>query len=273
MTYAIQRKNGDVLYFDAITSIEENYTATVTKHPLARGALISDHTIVDNIRFTLKAILSDADFNLNRPNIEGQSAPDPRLIETQNQEGVTEYELAALREHQRKQFQNNTPNRVPVQIVNNAPKWRSFLPEVISQFTANTIPTVIVTPQTKIKSANSVRFDLLQMLEDKEPFVLVEYDNNLISRSWINVIFTGISFTEDADSGEGLFPIMQMEQVSYTNVENVEIRLRAVPNKGRKTGETTKTESKPGDDAAKEPTANSKKSASARLSDTAGASQ
>lgn len=249
MTYAIRRNNGDVLYFDAITHMEEQYTAQITKHPLARGAYISDHTITDNKKFTLKAVLSDADFNLHRPTDDGwHSVSD-------------------------KQFVNDTETQVPVKIKNEGAKWRSFLPEVVSQFTASTIPTVTVTPQSKVKTAHAVRFDLIDMFEKKESFTLVEYNSNLIARSWPNISFCGLSFAEDPESGEGLFPDMQMEQATYTDVENVIVKIKTVPNKGRKTGDTKKTDTKPGDDAANQPTANAKKSSAAKLADDARASK
>lgn len=249
MTYAIRRNNGDVLYFDAITNVEEQYNATITKHPLSSGSFISDHTVTDNKKFTLKAVLSDADFNLNRPSEEG--------LQT-----VTD-----------KQFTNDTATQIPVKIVNENAKWRSFLPEVVSQFTSNTIPTVIVTPQSKVKTAHAVRFDLIDMFERKESFTLVEYTSNLISRTWDNVSFTSLSFAEDADTGYGLFPNMAMEQAVYTDVLNVLIKIKTPPNKGRKTGTTTKKPEKAGDDAATGPTANAKKSSAARLADETSATQ
>lgn len=248
MTYAIRRGNGDVLYFDAITNVEETYTAQVTKHPIASGAFISDHTIMDNKKFSLKAILSDADFNLNRPSEEGWQS-------------VTT-----------KQFVNDTQTDIPVKITSEGAKWRSFLPEVVSQFTASTIPTVTVTPQTKVKTAHAVRFDLIDMFEKKEPFTLVEYNTNLVARSWSNVVFTNLSFAEDADTGMGLFPNMQMEEVRYTNVENVLIKIKQPPNKGRKTGTTTKKAEQAGDNAASAPTKNAEKTAAAALADKAAGS-
>lgn len=264
MTYAIRRANGDVLYFDAITNIEETYTAQITKHPLSSGSFISDHTITDNKKFSLKAILSDADFNYNRPNIEYNTVLD--TIGLQQQE-------VSFPVGNKKQFVNDTETTVPVKITNEGAKWRSFLPEVVSQFTANTIPTVIVTAQTKAKTAQAVRSDLIDMHERKESFTLVEYNGSLIARSWSNVSMTSLSFAEDADTGLGLFPNIQMEQATYTDVENVAIKIKTVPNKGRKTGTTTKTGTKPGDDAANQPTANAKKSSAAKISDDAGASQ
>lgn len=258
MTYAIRRANGDVLYFDAITNIEETYTAQITKHPLSSGSYISDHTTTDNKKFSLKAILSDADFNYNRP--------DRSYTGTLNSIGLVQQEVSFPTTSQ-KQFVNDTETTVPVKITSEGAKWRSFLPEVVSQFTESTIPTVTVTSQTKVKTAEAVRFDLIDMYEKKESFSMIEYNGGLIARTWANLAFTSLSFAEDADSGYGLFPNMQIEQATYTDVQNVTIKIKTPPNKGRKTGDTTKTATKPGDDAANQPTANAKKSSAAKIAD------
>ena len=69
MTYAIKRNNGDILWFDAIEGFEETYSSSVTKHPIATGSLVSDHVVKDNPVLNLRGILSDADFNFNRPQL------------------------------------------------------------------------------------------------------------------------------------------------------------------------------------------------------------
>ncbi|QNO00515.1 hypothetical protein phiPsa347_077 [Pseudomonas phage phiPsa347] len=60
MSIVIRRNNGDILWFDAITQYDVNYTATVTKHPVASGGFISDHTTTDNVILNISGILSDA---------------------------------------------------------------------------------------------------------------------------------------------------------------------------------------------------------------------
>lgn len=235
MTYAIRRQNGDVLWFDAITDVTEDYTATISKHPLSTGSFISDHTTVDNKKFNIRAVLSDADFNLNRPSEEGwRSVSD-------------------------KQYTNDTQTAKTVVIKQEGAKWRSFLPEVVSHFTANTIPVVTVTPQSKVKTAHAVRLDLIGLLEDRESFTLVEYNTNLVARSWENVVMTGLSFTEDPETGEGLFPVMQMEQVVYTDQLAISIVVRN--NKGRQNGVKKSKATTAGDDASKGKTSNAGKSA------------
>jgi hypothetical protein len=235
MTYAIRRENGDVLWFDAITEFGETYTAEVTKHPIATGGFITDHTTIDNLKFELRAVLSDADFNLHRPSQEGST-------------NLTD-----------KQFVNDTQTEIPVRITQEGAKWRSFLPEVVSQFTSNTIPTVTVSPQSKVKIATAVRDELVTMQRSREKFTLVEFKGPLIARSWENCILTSLSFREDPDTGEGLFPDMSIEQVTFTDVKQVAVKVK---NKGRQSGKVSKKPSSAGDDAAKEATSNASKNAS-----------
>ena len=273
--YALRRANGDVLYFDAVTAIEEMYTSTVTKHPIATGAFVSDHTIRDNKKFTLSAVLSDADFNLDRPSLTGN--PTASAIQTVDEDGFPVTGTTAVTSNNytvnnAKQYQNNTPTTTTVKIdTGTTGSWEQFLPETISQFTKNNIPVVTVTQQSKAKTALAVRDELIFMWENKEAFSLLEYENNIVKRFWDNVLFTKLSFAQDADTGLGLFPNMSLEQVVYTDIEKVPIQIRKVNNKGRKAGTTTKTETKEGDDAQNEPTQKSKKSALDRLTTNADA--
>lgn len=267
--YALRRANGDVLYFDAVTAIEEMYTSTVTKHPIATGAFVSDHTIRDNKKFTLSAVLSDADFNLDRPSLTGNSTAN--AIQTVDEDGFPVTGTTAVTSNNytvnnAKQYQNNTPTTTTVKIdTGTTGSWEQFLPETISQYTKNNIPTVTVTQQSKAKTALAVRDELIYMWENKEAFSLLEYENNIVKRFWDNVLFTKLSFAQDADTGLGLFPNMSLEQVVYTDIEKVPIQVRKVNNKGRKAGTTTKTETKEGDDAQNEPTKKSEQTALNRL--------
>lgn len=275
--YALRRENGDVLFFDAVTDIQEQYTSSVTKHPIATGSYISDHTMRDNKKFSLSAVLSDADFNLERPNLSGgiMGTPDPRLANSPyDNTGATTYELnketGYYEWRPNKQYQNNTPTKTTVKIeVSKTETWKKFLPETVSQFTKDSIPKVTVTQQTKVKTAIAVRDEMIYMWETSERFTLMEYRDNIVTRHWPDTVFTNLSFAQDADTGTGLFPIMELEQVTYKDIESVPITIRRVPNKGRQNGTVTKTEKKEGDDAQNEPTKASKKTALIRLQNNA----
>lgn len=218
--FFITRSSGDVLWFDAITALSEQYSASVTKHPMSNGASYTDHTTVDNLKFSISGVLSDADFNISRP-----------FMNTNNINTA-------------KQFTNNTEVVAPVEITQTS-SVNKLLPEVVAQYTRDTIPEAYVTPQPKAKLAVAVKTDLISLINNREVFAFVEYFGDTIVRSYPNCILTSLSFTEDANTGEGLFPVMQFEQVRFTEVKSIKVRI----NKGRKTGSSKKvpTEKSPAD--------------------------
>lgn len=244
MTIAIRRENGDILWFDAIEGFDEVLSSTVTKHPIATGAFVADHITKDNPRFTLRGILSDADFNYNRPQLGD------------DYEGWQSVSV-------KKQYTNNTPVDSPVSINSNKNVFKSFLPESIAQFTSTSIPEVVVTEQPKVKSASAVRLDLVRMRDMKESFTLVDFEDNLIRRSWPVCVFTNLSFSETPEGGDAraLFPVMEIEQVVFTTVENVRIKVKPV-NKGRQQGTASNRETKEGDKAKTEATSLSSQNSS-----------
>lgn len=246
MTIAIRRDNGDILWFDAIEGFDEALSSTVTKHPVATGGFVADHVTKDNPRFNLKGILSDADFNYNRPLLDYNTT----VTTVGSQQEIVEFPSVT-----RKQFVNNTPTNSPVSINSNVNVFKSFLPESIAQFTQTSIPQVIVTEQPKVKSASAVRLDLVHMRESKETFTLVDFEDNLIRRSWPSCVFTNLSFSETPDGGDAraLFPIMEIEQVVFTTVENVRIKLKPI-NKGRQPGKASNRPEEVGDRAKTEST-------------------
>lgn len=215
MTIAIRRSNGDILYFDAIEGFGENYQGQTSKHPLGSGASVVDHYVTENPRFSLKAILSDADFNLNRPQLSGN------IDDYEGWQSVTS-----------KQYVNNTPTNSPVSINSNTNVFKSFLPESISQFTSTSIPQVVVTEQAKVKSAQAIKIQLIAMQEQKEEFALVDFIDNLVRKSYPSCIFTALSFNEDAESGDALYPVMEIEQITKAQVKNIKVKVRTA-NKGR----------------------------------------
>lgn len=229
--FALRKANGDILWFDAITALAQKYSAAVTKHPLASGSLISDHTTFDNPKFTISGILSDADFNNTRPTLSDADL------------------------NTSKQFINNTQTVYPVQIADKGSINR-ILPEVIAQWTKDTIPEVYVTPQEKAKTALAVKDDMVDMITNRELFTFIEFDGPTVVKTYTNCVLTGADFKEDATTGEGIFPNLEFEQVSFAVVQNVQVTIKS---KGRQVGKTATTKTQP--DPATAPSNYSKQSA------------
>ena len=244
----LRRANGDIIWFDSITEYTTTYSATVTKHPVATGGFVSDHTTTDNVVLQINGIFSDADFNLTRQLIEVKAADGSDISKN-------------------KQYTNNTQTVYPVQIADKG-SINKILPEVIAQFTKDTIPDAYVTPQEKAKTAQAVKQNLIQMWKTREEFQVLDIVDNIVIEEFSPCVFTNITFREDESTGEGVFPNMTIEQVVFTDLQEISVKVKT-SNKGRKTGTiTNKPEEVPPDNT---PTQMSSKNTSSAVTTTTAA--
>lgn len=233
MAIVIRRNNGDILWFDAITQYDVTYTATVTKHPIATGGVVSDHTTTDNVVLNISGVLSDADFNLSRPANLG-SLPTFEFDTGQH----VPVDENGLYKPTAKQYTNNSAVALPVKITDKS-SINKILPEVVAQFTKDSIPTAVVTPQNKTKTAKAVQRELINMWENREEFQVLDLLEDFVIDSFGPCVFTNLSFKEDENTGLGLFPTMTIEQVVFTDLQEVAVTVKT-SNKGRKTGTVKK---------------------------------
>lgn len=217
MAIVLRRANGDIIWFDAITDYTTKYSASVTKHPVATGGYVSDHTTTDNVVLNISGIFSDADFNISRQLIEVKAADGSAISKN-------------------KQYTNNSQTVYPVTI-EEVKTINKILPEVIAQFTKDTIPNAYVTPQEKAKTAMAVKFNLIDMWKNREEFQVLDIVDNTVIEQFSPCVFKDITFKEDATTGEGVFPVMTIEQVTFTDVQEIRVK---ISNKGRKTGTANK---------------------------------
>jgi len=235
MAIVIRRNNGDILWFDAVTQYDVTYSASVTKHPVATGGFVSDHTTSDNVVLNISGILSDADFNISRPANLG-SLPTFKFDTGDH----VETDANGLYKPTNKQYTNNSDVVYPVTI-NEKTSINRILPEVVAQYTKDTIPEVFVTPQDKAKTAKAVQRELIDMWQKREEFQVLDLLEDFVIDSFGPCVFTNLSFKEDESTGDALFPTMTIEQVVFTDVKEILITIKTA-NKGRKTGTvTTKT--------------------------------
>lgn len=230
MTIAILRANGDLIWFDAITQFSERYTGTLSVHPLESGSPVNDHTTINNLEMTLNGIVSDADFNLDRPVITDDDARDWHI--------------------NNKQFVNNSPVETTVAI-NYKPGINKFLPASVSQFVTPAQPVVEVPNYDRPKFAARIKDELTFIQRNAENFSLVDFQFGRIWRVLDNCVMTSLDFTETPESGDAIYPNMTIMQARYATTRFVRI---AVSNKGRKNSTATARDEKKGDDAQTEPT-------------------
>ncbi|AMR57317.1 hypothetical protein vB_PsyM_KIL3b_0071 [Pseudomonas phage vB_PsyM_KIL3b] len=226
MSIVIRRKNGDVLWFDAITEYGLTYQSSVTKHPVATGGYVSDHTTNENLIININAVLTDADFNINRPQNLGKLST--------FDSGSVSVDDRGLYKPVNKQYTTNSGSITPVKI-ESIGSINRLLPEVIAQFTKDSIPVATVTPQSRAKTARAVKRELISMRNNREEFQVLELLDDFVIESYGPCIFTNLSFKEDSTTGEGVYPSMTIEEVTFTNLEEISVKVKT-SNKGRKSG-------------------------------------
>ena len=230
MTIAILRANGDLIWFDAITQFSERYTGTLSVHPLESGNVVNDHTTINNLEMSLNGIISDADFNLDRPVITDDDARDWHI--------------------NNKQFVNNSPVDTTVAITYR-PGINKFLPASVSQFVTPPQPIVEVPDYDRPKFAARIKDELTFIQRTAENFSLVDFQYGRIWRVLDNCVMTSLDFTETPESGDAIYPVMTIMQARYATTKFVKI---AVKNKGRKNSTATARDEKKGDDASTDKT-------------------
>lgn len=215
MTIAIKRANGDLIWFDAVVNFGRQFSGSVSKHPLETGAVITDHTIIDNEIISISGVLSDADFNLNRPLIDSQQAATFGL---QNKQFVNNTPVTSVDDTGTPMYQN-----VMIDEGNNLAR---FLPESIGQFFGTNKPTVTMQYPEKVKLALTVADDLIAMHQGREEFELINFSEDKIREVFSNCVMTSLSFNEDPDTGSAVYPNMTIERVKYATSTSVRVRRR-----------------------------------------------
>lgn len=207
-TTVLMRSNGDILWFDAILSFTKNYTAQVTKHPIERGGVVSDHVTLDNISFQLSGVISNADFNTDRLDNEAQNS----LYEYLDDIGTGRINIV-----------NNSPLEDGAEITYQENPLTKYLPEAAAAFLDQSAPTVSMTEAFKLTGAGAMENYFTLMQRGKELFTVLEIFDNVVRRYEHNCVFTNVSFTVDPESGDAVYPNLTFESVVFVESALVKI--------------------------------------------------
>jgi hypothetical protein len=211
MSVAIQRKDSGLIWFDTVLQLNRSLSGSVSQHPLEDGTVITDHTTIDNEKFTISGVLSDADFNISRPSL------DARNPEVSN-----------------KQWINNTPVNGDVfstqfsnVFISDPTAFGPILPEFASQFLSDQRPSVIVTGISKVKPALTVANELIGMFNNREVFDILDFREGVLVAIYDNCVMTSLSFNEDDSTGDAIFPEISIERVKYAVSASVRVDKRS----------------------------------------------
>ncbi|MFC8749638.1 phage baseplate protein [Pseudomonas oryzihabitans] len=206
MTVAIFGDNGDLIWIDAVLQLDKQYQSQVTSHAVETGVNISDHIIEQNDKFRVRGVITDADFNKDRPQIRS---------------GLNGKELDD--EIAYKAFTNYSPVQVGPTITFGPPALGVSLPASMTQFLGNNTPEVKLTPRELIIHAPQLMEMLRQILKRRKPCRIVEYTQNGAYRVHEDLVMTSLTDNIDPDSGDAVYPDMTFERVRYAESKTVKI--------------------------------------------------
>lgn len=201
MSIALQRTNGDLIWFDAILSYGRSFSSTVSKHPIESGASVVDNVTQDNPKFSLSGVISNADFNTTRPIINSADA--------------SAYNMSDRR------IYNSQPipdGAAPI-IGKGASSLLKYLPSSVSQFTGVQPPSVEVPDSQRPDWVFEVEDVITSIERNHELVTILDFDNKGNVRRNINDCYlTNVSFNETPETGDSFDVSLDIEQVTFVTL-------------------------------------------------------
>lgn len=200
---------GGFIWFDAVMANVESYRGQVTRHPIASGSSVSDHFIKENPVITLSTVITGFDISQNSYLIQDLVGNNPYNV-------------------------NEAPTAVAVNSTDQS-VLSKFIPDSIGQFLSSSTPEVVVDGQ-RTNTLDNVQQYLTELMsgvvysEKKQKFVpniqtvrLFEYNKTLLKKIINNLVITNMVFKEDANSGEGLYCDLTLEQVTFVSLKKATV--------------------------------------------------
>ena len=186
------------IYFDAVTAYRKSYSGSVSKHPIDRGGLISDHFTIENPVITMSAVISAVDISIGGVNIKDMNGNTPT---------------------NRKQYIES------VKVNSDDKSLVNYLPNVAGQFFTPMKPGVVLAPQpTNVLQQIQELLESLFTEKETELVTLYEYEKSQLKKSPTeNLVMTSLVFNETPESGEGLFCEITLEQVTFVNTRKANV--------------------------------------------------
>lgn len=201
MSIALQRSNGDLIWFDAILSYDRSYTSTVSKHPIESGATVVDNVTQENPRFSVNGVISNADFNTTRPIINSADAK--------------AYGMSDRRIYNSQPIPDGS---APV-IGKGASSLLKYLPSSVSQFTGVQPPSVEVPDNQRPDWVFEVEDILTQIERNHELITILDFDfNGNVRRNIDDCYVNNVTFNETPETGDSFDVTMDIEQVTFVTL-------------------------------------------------------
>lgn len=204
MALAFLFEDDSVMYIDAVESYSKSYSSNIAKHPIDKSAVITDHVSRDNPTFSLKGIISAADFHITYTR-------SPELLEENIDPAY------------------NAP--VDGAVISSTASLLDYLPGSVQQFLSSTNPTTVTVDPFRGFSHQVARDRLNQAWEKSELIILLDYDHDITTGRSVSVrrvedcLIQNYTDNEDAQTGDSFEFTITLEKVRFAYLKEVDIRV------------------------------------------------
>lgn len=199
--------SGDVLFLDVVTNYAKTRASNISSHPIDASSIITDHVSKANPSFSLRAIISAADFNssITFPEelLEPEEAGAPRL-ETQPVDGA---------------------------VITSPSQLLDYLPAPIQNIVGGQDVSSVTLDPFRGYSHETARDLLTRVWDNSELITVLDYNYDIQTgrsvsvRSYPNCLITRFEDTEDVDTGDSLVVNLTMEQARFAYLKEVDVQI------------------------------------------------
>lgn len=204
MALALLFTDDSVMYLDAVTNYTKSYSSNISNHPIDKSAVITDHVSKDNPIFSIKGVISAADFHTTYLR--------PRDFEEENI--GTEY--------------NQPVNDAVIK----APSTRlDYLPGSIQQFLSSTNDVSVTVDYFRGYSHQVARDRLGTAWSNSEIITLLDYDYDYTTGRTVHVkriqncLIQNFTDNEDSTTGDSLEFTITFQKVRFAYLKEVDIQV------------------------------------------------
>jgi len=209
MALALLFENDDVLYLDTVTNYSKSRSSSISNHPVDSSATVTDHVSKQNPVFSMRAIISAADFHttFTRPQelIEG-SEQNPPIASEYNQpaSGVAITSPSSLLD---------------------------LLPGSVQQFISSQTFSSIAIDPFRGYSHQIARDRLETAWDNSEIITVLDYDFDVSTGRSVSVkviencIMERLEDVEDVDTGDSLTVNLTFRKVRFAYLKEVDVEI------------------------------------------------
>ncbi|MBG23773.1 MAG: hypothetical protein CMF22_10660 [Idiomarinaceae bacterium] len=207
MALALLFENDDVMYLDAVTSYSKSRSSSVSSHPVDASSRITDHVSKQNPVFSMRAIISAADFH-------NPYTRSPQILS--GSEG------AVTRAY-------NQP--VNGAVIDAPSDLLSKLPGSIQQFISSPSFSSISVDPFRGYTHEIARDRLYDAWDKSELVTILDYDydtstgRSASTRLIENCILERLEDTEEVDTGDSFIANLTFRQVRFVTIKEVDVQI------------------------------------------------